>query len=185
MGKNISEDQTKELFRTLEHRFKGNRHRHREISWTEVERRLTENPDRLWSLNEMEISGGEPDVIGFDESAGTYIFCDCSTESPKGRRSLCYDEEALASRKKHKPKGSATEMAERMGINLLNEEQYHKIQLIENFDNKTSSWLKTPEGVRQLGGAIFGDYRFGRVFIYHNGAESYYGSRGFRGYIKI
>ncbi len=185
MKKKISAGQTKELLETLRLRFDKNKHRHKGITWHEVEARLTAQPGKLWSLNEMEATGGEPDVIDYDKKTGTYTFCDCATESPKGRRNVCYDMEALESRKEHKPKSSAVSMANEMGIELLNEEQYHRLQLIEKFDTKTSSWIVTPGDVRKLGGALFGDYRFGRVFIYHNGAESYYGARGFRGMLKV
>lgn len=159
--------------------------RHKDIEWKKVEEKLKTHPEKLWSLNEMEESGGEPDVVGFDKKTSEYIFYDCSGESPKGRRSLCYDREALESRKKHKPKNSAMDLAGDMGIELLTEEEYYKLQELGEFDSKTSSWLKTPNELRKLGGAIFGDYRFGRVFIYHNGAESYYGARGFRGSLKV
>ena len=172
-----------ELLALLRARFAKNSQRHEGIEWTDVQSRLEKNPEKLWSLNEMEETGGEPDVIAHEN--GHYIFCDCSAETPKGRRSLCYDPEALESRKEHKPKDSALGMAADMGVELLTEEQYFDFQKIGDFDTKTSSWLSTPPEVRKLGGAIFGDRRFGRVFIYHNGAESYYGVRGFRARLKI
>lgn len=159
--------------------------RHKAIGWKEVQTRLEANPSKLWSLSEMEATEGEPDVIGYDKKTDQYIFCDCSPESPKGRRSVCYDHEALESRKEHKPKDSALGMAADMGIEMLDEEQFHDLQKIGKFDTKTSSWLKTPAEVRKLGGAIFGDWRFGRVFVYHNGAESYYAARGFRGMLRV
>ncbi len=183
--KKISENEKKSLLKVLKQRFEENQHRHIGIKWNDVEIHLTKQPDKLWSLNEMEITGGEPDVIGFDKSEKAFIFCDCSTESPKGRRSVCYDHQALEARKEHKPKDSAVNMASEMNIELLDEKQYNYLQSLESFDTKTSSWLKTPEKVRKLGGAIFGDFRFGRVFCYHNGADSYYAARGFRGLIKI
>lgn len=185
MEKKLPESQNKEVLNILRLRFGKNKHRHKGIEWIDVESRLTAQPGKLWSLNEMEITGGEPDVIGYNKKDKTYIFCDCAPESPKGRRSLCYDTEALKSRKEHKPKNSAVGMADEMGIELLTETQYHELQKTENFDSKTSSWLLTPDNVRELGGAVFGDFRFGRVFIYHNGAESYYASRGFRGLLKV
>lgn len=169
----------------IQSRFEKNMQRHKGIKWNDVEQRLLKQADKLWTLNEMEISGGEPDVIDYDKKSDKYIFCDCSPESPKGRRSLCYDEDALQSRKEHKPKDSAMAVAKWMGIEMIDEKQYELLQSIGNFDLKTSSWLKTPDNVRELGGAIFGDYRFGRVFIYHNGAESYYAARGFRGIFQI
>ena len=172
-----------ELMALLRARFAKNRQRHEGIEWADVQSRLEKNPEKLWSLNEMEETGGEPDVIAHEN--GHYIFCDCSAETPKGRRSLCYDPEALESRKEHKPKDSAIGMAADMGVEILTEDQYLELQKLGNFDTKTSSWLATPPEVRKLGGAIFGDRRFGRVFIYHNGAESYYGVRGFRARLKI
>src|SRR5690625_1838018 len=174
-----------ELLLILQERFEKNIHRHPGIEWMSVQEKLQENQTALWSLFQMEETGGEPDVIGYDREDQKYIIADCSKESPKGRRSLCYDPQALKSRKKHKPKGSAIEMARDMGIELLDEEQYFQLQKLEKLDTKTSSWLRTPSDIRDLGGAIFGDWRFGRVFIYHNGAESYYSSRGFRGFLKI
>lgn len=185
MKKKLTQDQQKELLKTLKARFEKNKNRHKGIDWVNVQARLEANPAKLWSLSQMEQSGGEPDVISFDKKTGEYTFCDCSAETPKGRRSICYDHEALESRKEHKPANSAVQMAEDMGIELLTEEQYHALQKLGPFDTKTSSWLKTPTAIRKLGGAIFGDYRFGRVFIYHNGAESYYGVRGFRGILQV
>jgi len=159
--------------------------RHKGIEWKKVEARLKKGKDKLWSLSEMERTGGEPDVIGIDKKTGEIIFYDCSAESPSGRRSLCYDGDALASRKEHKPKNSAYELAEEMGIKILNEEQYRELQQLGEFDLKTSSWVKTPTEIRELGGAIFCDRRFNRVFVYHNGAESYYAGRGFRGWLRV
>jgi len=183
--KTISDNEKKHLITIIQSRFEKNMQRHKGIRWNDVEQRLLKQADKLWTLNEMEISGGEPDVIDYDKKSDKYIFCDCSPESPKGRRSLCYDEDALQSRKEHKPKDSAMAVAKWMGIEMIDEKQYELLQSIGNFDLKTSSWLKTPDNVRELGGAIFGDCRFGRVFIYHNGAESYYAARGFRGIFQI
>jgi hypothetical protein len=183
--KELSEKQQDELLHTLKLRFEKNMNRHKGIGWNKVQAKLEKNSLKLWSLNEMEETGGEPDVVGFDKKTGEYIFYDCSAESPKGRRSLCYDRDGLESRKEHKPDNSAIDMAREMGIELLTEEQYFELQTLGNFDSKTSSWLKTPEEVRELGGALNGDYRYGRVFIYHNGAGAYFGSRGFRGVIKV
>lgn len=174
-----------ELMSILKKRFEKNMHRHKAIKWGEVQARLEHAPAKLWSLNEMEITGGEPDVIGYDIKNDTYLFCDCATESPKGRRSLCYDLEALEARKEHKPKDSAIEMAANMGIALLTEDEYRQLQTIEAFDLKTSSWVKTPETIREHGGAIFCDKRYDHVFMYHNGASSYYAARGFRGMLKV
>ncbi len=173
------------LLATLKARFEGHSGRHRGLTWAAVEKRLEANPAKLWSLAEMERTGGEPDVIGHDAKSGEIVFCDCAEESPKGRRSVCYDGEALRSRKKFKPKTSALELAAAMGIELLDEEGYRELQKLGPFDTKTSSWLKTPAPVRDLGGALFGDHRFGRVFTYHNGAESYYEARGFRGVLRV
>lgn len=173
------------LLRTLKARFEDNLARHAGLGWSAVQTRLESCPGKLWSLQEMERTGGEPDVIGVDESTGEFLFYDCSAESPKGRRSVCYDREALEARKEHKPLNSAVELAATMGIELLSELQYRQLQQIEPFDTKTSSWLKTPAAVRNLGGAIFGDRRYGQVFIYHNGAESYYAARGFRGLLRV
>src|SRR5690606_13763998 len=162
-----------------------NMKRHQTLEWSEIQAKLEANPEKLWSLDEMEETGGEPDVVAYDKKTGEYIFFDCSAESPKGRRSVCYDHEALESRKEHKPKNSAKGMAAEMGIELLTEEQYLELHQLGTFDTKTSSWLETPGDVRRLGGAIFGDWRFGRVFFYHNGAESYYGARCFRGSLRV
>lgn len=183
--KELSPEQREELIHTLKTRFEENMNRHENLDWDEVREKLTAHPHKLWSLNEMEKTGGEPDVIGYDTETDEFIFYDCSAESPKGRRSICYDREALESRKKHKPDNSALDMAAAMGIELLTEEQYRKLQQLGNFDTKTSSWLKTPSDIRELGGAIFGDFRYDHVFIYHNGAESYYASRGFRGSLRV
>jgi hypothetical protein len=177
--------QRDELLRALKARFEKNPNRHKGLEWANVQARLEANLEKLRSLGEMEATGGEPDVVGQDKKTGEYIFCDCSAESPKGRRSVCYDREALESRKEHKPKNSALDMAAAMGIELLTEEQYRELQILGNFDAKTSSWLKTPTDIRKLGGAIYGDYRYGRVFVGHNGAESYYAARGFRGALKV
>ena len=174
-----------ELLAILSSRFEKNKSRHKGMAWAEVRARLESHPGKLWSLGEMEESGGEPDVIGYDKKSGEFIFCDCSPESPSGRRSLCYDGEALDGRKEHKPKGSAVDSAAEMGIDLLTEEEYGALQELGRFDGKTSSWLLTPAGVRNEGGAIFGDYRYGRVFVYHNGAQSYYAARGFRGKLRV
>ncbi len=159
--------------------------RHKGLEWAKIQARLEANPEKLWSLNEMEMTGGEPDVIGHDKQTGEYIFCDCSAESPKGRRSVCYDREALEARKEHKPKTSAVDMATIMGIEILSEEQYRELQTLGDLDTKTSSWVKTPSDIRKLGGAIFCDRRYGHVFTYHNGAESYYAARAFRGALKV
>ena len=177
--------QREELLTTLKERFAQNRDRHKGLEWDRVAARLEASDDALWSLHEMERTGGEPDVIGHDRKTGSYVFCDCSAESPSERRSLCYDREALESRKEAKPKNSAVGVAESMGIELLTEEQYRELQGLGEFDLKTSSWLKTPAEVRRLGGAIFGDRRYDRVFVYHNGAQSYYAARGFRGWLKV
>ena len=181
----LSQRQQDELLKILKVRFEKNMNLHKAIQWAEVEARLKINSDKLWSLNEMEITGGEPDIIGYDKKKDEYIFCDCSAESPKGRRSICYDHEALESRKKHKPVNSAVEMAADMGIDLLTEDQYRDLQKLGSFDLKTSSWIVTPDSIRKLGGALFCDRRYNNVFVYHNGAESYYAARGFRGLLKI
>lgn len=181
----LSLEQREELLRTLEARFEKNMNRHKGLEWAKIQARLEANTEKLWSLNEMEITGGEPDVVGHDNTTDEYIFYDCSVESPKGRRSVCYDREALESRKKHKPENNAIDMATAMGIELLTEEQYRELQKLENFDMKTSSWIQTPENIRNLGGAIFCDYRYDTVFVYHNGADSYYAARGFRGSLKV
>lgn len=183
--KKLSQEQIDVIINTVRTRFMENMGRHKGIEWEEVEKRFKDQPEKLWSLNEMELSGGEPDVVGKDESSGDIIFIDCSAESPKGRRSVCYDREALESRKKYKPENSAMDMAKAMGIEILSEKEYEFLQYFGPFDTSTSSWLKTPSDVRELGGAIFGDHRFGRTFIYHNGAESYYASRGFRGKLTL
>ena len=183
--KQLSSDERKELFLTLRERFEKNMSRHKGLEWSKVESRLESNSEKLWSLNEMERTGGEPDVVGHDKSTGEYIFFDCSAESPKGRRSICYDHEALEARKEHKPENSAIQMAEDMGIEILTEQQYFELQKLGAFDAKTSSWLRTPSDIRRLGGAIAGDFRYGRVFVGHNGAESYYGARGFRGSLRV
>ena len=181
----LSPEQREELLTTLKARFEKNRNRHQGLEWAKVRARLEANAEKLWTLNEMETTGGEPDVVGQDKKTGEYVVYDCSPESPKGRTSLCYDREALDSRKEHKPKSSAMDMAAAMEVELLTEEQYQELQKVGAFDTKSSSWLKTPDEIRKLGGAIFGDRRFGRVFVYHNGAESYYSGRGFRGWIKV
>jgi uncharacterized protein DUF4256 len=177
--------QHEELLRTLKARFEKNMNRHKGLAWAQVQARLEASTDKLRSLNEMERTGGEPDVVGHDKKAGEYVFYDCSAESPKGRRSLCYDREALESRKEHKPKDSAVDMAAAMGIELLTEEQYRELQRLGNFDTTTSSWVRTPSAVRKLGGALFCDRRYDTVFLYHNGAPSYYAARGFRGSLRV
>lgn len=184
-NKELSLEQREELLRTLKARFEKNMNRHKDLEWTEVQTKLEATIEKLWSLNEMEGTGGEPDVVGHDEKTGEYIFYDCSAESPKGRRSVCYDREALESRKKHKPENNAIDMATAMGIELLTEEQYRELQKLDNFDMKTSSWVQTPANIRKLGGAIFCDYRYDTVFVYHNGADSYYAARGFRGSLRV
>lgn len=181
----LSTKQFEELLRTLKTRFEMNINRHPGIVWAKVQAKLEANTEKLWSLNEMERTGGEPDVVGHDKKTDEYIFYDCSAESPKNRRSMCYDVEALESRKEHKPKDSAIDMAAAMGIELLTEEQYRELQQLGDFDMKTSSWVKTPSEIRKLGGAIFCDRRYDHVFMYHNGAESYYASRGFRGSLRV
>ena len=184
-GKDLSPAQQKELLGTLRARFENNVNRHKGLSWAEVQAKLEAHAEKLRSLQEMERTGGEPDVVGHDKKTGEYIFYDCSPESPKGRRSLCYDREALESRKENKPKDSATDMVAAMGIELLTEEQYRDLQKLGEFDTKTSSWVKTPSAIRELGGALFCDRRFDTVFVYHNGAESYYAGRGFRGWLRL
>jgi hypothetical protein len=184
-AKDMTVKEREELLRTLKARFEKNMGRHKGLEWAKVKAKLEAHTEKLWSLNEMERSGGEPDVVGHDKKTGEYIFYDCSAESPKGRRSVCYDREALESRKEHKPKNSAMDMAAAMGIELLTEEHYRKLQELGHFDTKTSSWVKTPSDIRKLGGAIFADYRYGNVFVYHNGAESYYAARGFRGSLRV
>lgn len=183
--KALSADDREKLLSTLQARFEQHPSRHAGLEWPKVRARLEANPDKLWSLREMEATGGEPDVVGHDKKSGEYLLVDCSAQSPKGRTSLCYDREALDSRKEHKPKNSAMDLAAALGIELLTEEQYHELQRLGEFDTKSSGWLKTPSEIRKLGGAIFGDRRFNRVFIYHNGAESYYAGRGFRGMLRV
>ena len=183
--KKLSAEQRKELLNALKARFEKNMNRHKGLDWSKVQAKLEADTQKLWSLNEMERTGGEPDVVGHDKKTGEYIFYDCSAESPKGRRSVCYDREALESRKEHKPENSAVAMATEMGIELLTEEQYRELQQLGNFDLKTSSWVKTPSNIRELGGALFCDRRYNQVFLYHNGAESYYGARAFRGSLRV
>jgi hypothetical protein len=184
-AKDLKAKQREELLGALQARFEKNLNRHQGLAWAKVNARLEAHPEKLWSLNEMERTGGEPDVVGYDKKTGEYIFYDCSAESPQGRRSLCYDREGLESRKEFKPKDTAMDLAAAMGSEILTEEQYRALQKLGNFDTKTSSWLKTPAEIRKLGGAIFGDRRYDQVFVYHNGAESYYGARGFRGSLKV
>jgi hypothetical protein len=181
----LSPKQREEILSVLKSRFEKNMNRHKGVEWIKVQARLEANVAKLWSLNEMEKTGGEPDVIGYDKETGEYIICDCSAESPKDRRSICYDRGALESRKEHKPKNSAMEMAAAMGIEVLTEEQYRQLQELGKFDTKTSSWVKTPANIRELGGALFCDRRYNHIFVYHNGAESYYAARGFRGLLKV
>jgi class 3 adenylate cyclase len=183
--KKLSADQVYELLATVERRFQKNMNRHKGLDWSKVRARLEAKADKLWSLYEMERTGGEPDVVAFEKETGDYVLYDCAPESPTGRRSLCYDRAALESRREHKPKDSAMAMAAAMGVELLNEAQYRKLQDLGRFDAKTSSWLETPAPIRKLGGAIFGDWRYGQVFIYHNGAESYYAARGFRAALRV
>ena len=183
--KKLSPGEGEELLLTLRARFEKNMKRHNGIEWAKVQAKLERNPEILWSLNEMEITGGEPDVVSHDKKTGEYIFYDCAAESPKGRRSICYDRKALDSRKEHKPKNSALDMAAEMGIAILTEEQYRELQELGDFDTKTSSWVETPDHIRKLGGALFCDRRFDHVFVYHNGAESYYAVRGFRGSLRV
>jgi hypothetical protein len=185
MKKQLSQEQRESLLNVLKARFEKNIGRHSGIEWESVAAKLHANPDKLWSLDEMEATDGEPDVIGYDTQTDEYIFCDCSAESPKGRRSLCYDRDALNARKEHKPANSVLDMADEMGVELLTEEQYRALQLLGNFDQKTSSWVQTPPAIRELGGAIFCDRRYGTVFMYHNGAESYYAARGFRAIVRV
>ena len=184
-NRNLSPEQRKQLLRTLQIRFEKNMIRHRDLDWDNIQAKLEAHDEKLWSLNEMERTGGEPDVVDFDRSTDEYIFYDCSIESPKGRRSVCYDRKALESRKKYKPVNNCIDMTEAMGIVLLTEKQYREFQKLGPFDLKTSSWLRTPNDIRELGGAIFGDFRYGNVFVYHNGAESYYAARGFRGSLRV
>jgi hypothetical protein len=181
----LSPEQQEELLRALKARFEKNMNRHKGLEWANLQTKLEANTAKLWSLNEMERTGGEPDVVGLDKKTGEYVFYDCSSESPKGRRSVCYDRDALESRKEHKPENSAMDMAAAMDIDLLTEEQYRELQKLGNFDTKTSSWVQTPSDIRKLGGAIFCDRRYGKVFVYHNGAESYYAARAFRGSLRV
>jgi uncharacterized protein DUF4256 len=183
--KELSSEQRAQLLRTLKARFEKNMNRHKGLEWAQAQAKLEANAEKLWSLGEMERTGGEPDVVGHDKKTGEFIFYDCSAESPKDRRSLCYDREALESRKEHKPKNNAVDLAAAMGIELLTEEQYRELQKLGEFDTKTSSWVKTPSEVRKLGGALFCDRRFNTVFVYHNGAESYYAGRAFRGWLGV
>ncbi|HZU43702.1 MAG TPA: DUF4256 domain-containing protein [Terriglobales bacterium] len=184
-AKELSPKQREELLRVLQARFERNMNRHKDLEWTHVKVKLEASREKLWSLSEMERTGGEPDVVGHDHKTGEYAFFDCSPETPSGRRNVCYDREAQDSRKEHKPKDNAVDMAAAIGIELLTEEQYRDLQALGNFDSKTSSWLKTPADVRKLGGALFGDRRFNRVFVYCNGAQSYYAARGFRGWLRV
>ena len=184
-AKDLNVKYREELLSALQARFERNMNRHKGLEWAKVQTKLEANAEKLWSLNEMERTGGEPDVVGYDKKTGEYIFYDCSAESPSGRRSVCYDREALESRKEHKPKDSAIGMATAMGIELLTEAQYRELQKLGNFDLKTSSWVKTPADIRKLGGALFCDRRYDTVFVYHNGAESYYAARGFRGSLRV
>lgn len=184
-AKMLSTEQSENLIATLKSRFEENKTRHQGLDWEKIQDKLEAYPEKLWSLNEMEKTGGEPDVVGYDNSTDEYLFFDCSPESPKGRRSLCYDQDALEARKANKPKDSAIHTASLMGIKLLTEEEYLVLQQLGEFDTKTSSWVKTPDDVRSMGGALFGDRRFGRVFFYHNGADSYYAARGFRAVLRV
>ncbi|MCD0465407.1 DUF4256 domain-containing protein [Flavobacterium sp. ENC] len=181
----LSKDQQEALLTILQKRFEGNMHRHKGLDWNKIQTKLEASPEKLGSLDEMERTEGEPDVIGYDKETDQYIFVDCAPESPKGRRSICYDHEALEKRKENKPKDSAVNMAVAMGIEILTEEQYRELQQLEKFDTKTSSWIKTPADIRKLGGALFSDFRYNTVFVYHNGADSYYAARGFRGLLKV
>ncbi len=181
----LTPEQQEETLRIVKARFEKHKARHPDLVWPEVEKKLKGQPGKIWSLYQMEVTGGEPDVIGYEEKNGTYVFCDCSAESPKGRRNTCYDYEALAARKEHKPAQNAVDMAAFMGIEILTEAQYRALQELGHFDNKTSSWIRTPEDIRALDGALFCDRRYGHVFVYHNGAQSYYGVRGFRGILQV
>ncbi len=183
--KTLAKEEQKTLLDILKTRFEKNMQRHKGLAWSEVQSKLEANPSKLWSLNEMEKTGGEPDVIDYDKKSGEFLFCDCSAESPAGRRSICYDHEALNARKEHKPKDSAINMANSFGIEMLTEEQYKRLQQLGKFDTKTSSWIKTPDNIRKLGGAIFCDRRYETIFTYHNGAESYYAARAFRGLLRV
>jgi hypothetical protein len=184
-SKKLSAEQADELIKIVKSRFEKNRNRHPELEWTKVQVRLEADPDKLWSLSEMESTGGEPDVVSHDNVTGEYLFVDCSVESPKGRRSYCYDRAAWESRKEYKPENNVIDVAVEMGIELLSEEQYRELQQLGQFDLKTSSWIETPEEIRKLGGAVFCDRRYNHVFLYHNGAESYYAARGFRGLLRV
>jgi hypothetical protein len=183
--KKLSAEQREELLKVLKDRFEKNKNRHKGVEWAQVQAKLEANAEKLWSLNEMEQTGGEPDVVDYDKKTGEYIFYDCSAESPKGRRSFCYDREALDARKENKPKNNAVDAAAAMGIELLTEEQYRELQQLGKFDTKSSSWVKTPLNIRKLGGAVFCDRRYDHVFLYHNGADSYYAARGFRGWLRV
>lgn len=183
--KKLSSEQREELLGALKSRFESNMRRHKSLKWANVQAKLEANPEKLWSLNEMERTGGEPDVVGYEKKEDTYIFYDCSAESPKGRRSTCYDGKALEERKQHKPENNALDMAAAMGVELLTEKEYRELQTLGDFDMKTSSWVQTPSDIRELGGAIFADFRYGTVFVYHNGASSYYAARGFRGSLRV
>jgi hypothetical protein len=183
--KKLSAEQSQDLLRTLKARFEKNMNRHKGIEWAKVQAKLEAHPDKLWSLDDMETTGGEPDVVGQDKKTGEFLFYDCSAESPKGRRSLCYDRKAWESRKEHKPQDNAMDMAAAMGIEMLTEEEYRELQKLGEFDAKTSSWVVTPPSIRKLGGALFCDFRFGTIFTYHNGAESYYAARAFRGKLRV
>ena len=181
----LSPEQHSTLLKTLKDRFEKNKVHHKDLEWDKIQAKLEANPEKMWSLNEMERTGGEPDVVSFDKNTDEYLFYDCSAESPKDRRSICYDREALESRKENKPKNSAIAMASEMGIELLTEEHYRELHQLGNFDTKTSSWIQTPDTIRKLGGALFADFRYNTVFVYHNGAESYYAARGFRGLLRV
>ncbi|TGN18776.1 DUF4256 domain-containing protein [Leptospira idonii] len=183
--KKLSQEEIADLFKICKARFEKNKNRHKGLDWSKVQAKLEANTDKLWSLFEMERTGGEPDVVGFDQKKGEFIFFDCSAETPKGRRSLCFDREALESRKDHPPEGNVLDMADSMGIELLSEEEYRDLQKLGNFDGKTSSWIQTPAAIRKLGGALFADFRYDTVFVYHNGAQSYYAVRGFRGSLRV
>ncbi|CAM3718508.1 DUF4256 domain-containing protein [Flavobacterium chungbukense] len=185
MKKELTPNEQEEILSTLEKRFEKNKNRHENLDWSKIEAKLKVNPEKLWSLEQMENTEGEPDVVGYDKNTDEYLFVDCAPESPKGRRSVCYDHEALEKRKEHKPANSAVNMAEEMGIEILNEEQYKDLQKLGKFDTKTSSWILTPPEIRKLGGAIFCDFRYNTAFVYHNGAESYYAARGFRGLLRV
>lgn len=185
MKKQLTATESEALLTSLKNRFEKNKNRHPELDWNKIQTKLEASPEKLWSLNQMELTEGEPDVIHYNPQTDEYTFCDCSPESPKGRRSLCYDKKALDSRKEHKPKNNVLDVAAAMGITLLNEEEYRFLQSFGNFDSKSSSWIQTPEAIRKLGGAIFADFRYNTIFIYHNGAESYYAARGFRALLKV